>query len=97
MSFATPIPSPPERKQAELDKDRSALQESIREVLRIFFMNAQAAFQNETCINCGSNNDLVEAKVSLSESGETWTISLPLCEICVSKESGRAVSEKFLQ
>ena len=96
MSFVAPNPNS-ERKLSQRDRARSAAkQESIHDAIRTFLGNAQTASKNGTCLNCGLPTDLkAKATVSLPETGETWKISLPVCERCVSQEVASAAHSEY--
>lgn len=95
MSFETPNPNL-ERKSAERDRNQRARQRSIQEAIRTFFGNAREASKDGACLNCGSTTDLkAKATVSLPETGETWEISLPLCERCVWEEIDSAARSDY--
>lgn len=90
MSFETPD-SGLERRLAERDMDRRTRQKTIHDAIRTFLGSAWVASQNGTCLNCGSATDLkAKATAFLPETGETWKISLPVCERCV-EQSGSSV------
>lgn len=88
MAPVNPGPKAPARKSGELDTDCHARQALIQEAVRTFFRNVQVGSQNVTCFRCGSNSELKKATLSLFGTGETWELTLPLCEECTIDESG---------
>lgn len=80
----SPIATPPQVRQ-----------ESIRRAILTFFRDLEASSKSAVCLKCGSASDLrrLTASLALTGTGETWEISLPVCESCI-RQDGISSAQK---
>jgi hypothetical protein len=82
---------PPVRKPVQGTRDHRAKRNPVQEAVHSFLRNTQVSSKSVACLDCGSTSGLKRATVSLGGTGETWEISLPLCERCACQDSARPV------
>ena len=54
----------------------------ILEAVHTFLTKAAGSSSTQMCLECGSTVYLQIATISLWSTGETWQVTLPLCEVC---------------
>lgn len=89
------MPKLTERTPSTIASQSQVKQESIRRAILAFLRDLEASSKNAVCLKCGSASDLrrLTACLASTGTGETWGISLPVCESCI-RQDGISSAQK---